>query len=481
MSESTAPTPPSTDFLSRVTRAQRSLYAFILTLVRQPADAEDVLQETNVVLWQKAAEFDAMRDFLPWALRIAQLQAMAHLKRQKRVPITFDEPLLGVLADEAIAEAGDLDVRRQDLAGCLQRLPERQRELIATRYEPGGSVNELAHRSGKTPGRTQAIGQEAELRAGASIHVVGLASLAVLRLDDGTEISLAGETRIDFHRQGDQTSLTLHEGHLSANVTHQATERPLLIHTPGAEMQILGTRFAVSADDETSELGVRHGRVLLKRLTDGETVDVFTGQYAVVSQRAALEARPWPKTPETWSEDFENGLPDGWRYGQWLRDGPAEDSRGVVLAARRFALDGSESELHRITLPKRWMEGLWRLEEDTHLHFTYKMSRPGWFHIMMGVRSDDLNASHVGNYELQSSFWKKGKPDQWQTVSVPFSAFRENIRSVPYADLPPTSPRAGDVVYLLWFNTGDVDRGLMFDRIWVDRSSQPSEEKREQR
>ena len=231
--------------------------------------------------------------------------------------------------------------------------------------------------------------------------------------------------------------------------------------------------MAVSADNEMSELGVRHGRVLLKRLTDGETVDVVTGQYAVVSQRAALEAKPWPKTPETWSEDFENGLPDGWRYGQWLRDGPAEDSRGVVLAARRFALDGSESQLHRITLPKQWMRGLWRLEEDTVLHFTYKMSRPGWFHIMMGVRSDDLNASHIGNYELQSSFWKKGEPDQWQTVSVPFSAFRKNIRGVPYADLPSTSPRAGDVVLSAVVQHGR--RGpRLDDRSHLGRPQQPT-------
>ena len=323
---------------------------------------------------------------------------------------------------------------------------------------------------------TQAISQEAELCAGAGIHVVGLAGLAVLRLDDGTEISLAGETRIECHRQDGQTTVILREGHLSANVTPQAAGRPLLIHTPGAEMQVLGTRLAVSADNEVSELGVRRGRVLLKRMTDGESVDVVTGQYAVVSQRAALEAKPWPETPEIWSEDFENGLPDGWRYGQWLRDGWAEDSRGVVLAARRFAMDGSESQLHRITLPKQWMRGLWRLEDDSVLHFTYKMSRPGWFHIMMGVRSDDLNASHIGNYELQSSFWKKSEPDQWQTVSIPFSAFRKNIRGAAYADLPSNSPRAGDVVYLLWFNTGDVDRGLMIDRIWVDRSSQSSEE-----
>ena len=60
MPETHAPTPPSAEFLTRVTGAQRSLYAFILTLVRQSADAEDVLQETNVVLWQKAAEQDAI-------------------------------------------------------------------------------------------------------------------------------------------------------------------------------------------------------------------------------------------------------------------------------------------------------------------------------------------------------------------------------------------------------------------------------------
>lgn len=322
----------------------------------------------------------------------------------------------------------------------------------------------------------RAIGRESELHAGTTIHVVGLTSLAALRLDDGTQISLAGETRIECRREAGQTKITLHEGNLSANVAPQAAGHPLLIRTSSAELQVLGTRLAVSADHETSELGVQHGRVHLTRLTDGQTVEVGGGQYAVVSQRAALEARPWPQTPDAWQEDFENGLPDGWRYGQWLRDGGTADSRGVVRAARRFALDGSDSRLYRVTLPKRWLQGLWRLEPDTQLHFTYKMSRPGWFHIMMGVRSDDMNPSHIGNYELQSGCWKMGQPNQWQTVSVPFSAFRKNIPGIPYAALPPTSPLAGDVAYLMWFNTGDVDRGLVIDRIWVDHRNKSSEE-----
>lgn len=321
--------------------------------------------------------------------------------------------------------------------------------------------------------KVQEVRQDADLRAGVMVDVTGLTGLALLRLDDGTEVSLVGETRVECRRQAGQTTITLHKGHLSASVIPQAAGRPLLIHTPSAEMQVLGTRLAISADEEASELGVLEGRVRLRRLTDGKTIEVGSGQFAVASQRTALEASPWPATPDMWSENFESGLPDDWRYGQWLNEKGADGSRGVVRAARQFALDGSDSQFHRITLPKRWTGGLWRLQEDSHLHFTYKMSRPGWFHVMIGVRSDDLNPSHVGNYEVQSSFWSPGKPDEWQTVSIPFSAFRKNVRGVEYAALPALPPRAGDIVYLMWFNTGDVDRGLVIDRIWIDR--RPSE------
>jgi RNA polymerase sigma-70 factor (ECF subfamily) len=141
---------PSADFLAHVTRAQRSLYGFITSLVWQPGDADDVLQETNLVLWRKAAEFDPRQDFMAWALRIAQLQAMAHLKRQRRRS-AFDDELLGQLADESLAEQQDGDRRRHALTACLQKLPEAQRRLIAQRYEPGGSVNSLAAARGTSP------------------------------------------------------------------------------------------------------------------------------------------------------------------------------------------------------------------------------------------------------------------------------------------------------------------------------------------
>ena len=143
--------PPPAAFIADVTRAQRSLYAFIFTLVRNAADADDVLQETNLVLWKKAAEFDRTRAFMPWAMRIAQLQSLAYLKKKHPARTIFDEELLAIIADDEVEEWMGEELRRGALAGCLEKLTADQRKLIAHRYEPGSSVNAMSRERGTTP------------------------------------------------------------------------------------------------------------------------------------------------------------------------------------------------------------------------------------------------------------------------------------------------------------------------------------------
>lgn len=103
------------------------------------------------MLWRKAAEFDPTREFLPWAMRIAQFQSMANLKKKSRSRLVFDDELLERIADESIRDFADVDARRVALAGCLERLSGEQRQLVAQRYEPGGSVNAMAEARGTTP------------------------------------------------------------------------------------------------------------------------------------------------------------------------------------------------------------------------------------------------------------------------------------------------------------------------------------------
>jgi RNA polymerase sigma-70 factor (ECF subfamily) len=142
---------PSADFIAQVTRSQRHLHAFIQTMIWNPADADDVLQEANLVLWRKAAEYDPARPFLPWAMRIAQLQAMAWLKTRSRTKQRLDDAVLDTIAAEALEEVDDLEPRRLALGDCLERLSHDHRQLIASRYQPDGCVNDVAAARGSTP------------------------------------------------------------------------------------------------------------------------------------------------------------------------------------------------------------------------------------------------------------------------------------------------------------------------------------------
>jgi|SRR5579875_514751 RNA polymerase sigma-70 factor (ECF subfamily) len=150
------PTPPdrgaTAEFIGQLSRCQRRLYAFIYALVRHAADAEDILQECNLVLWRKADEFQPGTDFMAWAGRIAQFQVMAFRKKQaRRAREHFDDVLIAQLADEAQERLKQFDQRQQALLECLRELRPEQRTLVARRYEPGGSVNEIARSSNRSP------------------------------------------------------------------------------------------------------------------------------------------------------------------------------------------------------------------------------------------------------------------------------------------------------------------------------------------
>lgn len=144
------PADSSEELVQLIAQAQRRLYAFILALVRRTADADDILQETNIVLWRKRCSFQSGSNFLAWAFEIARLQILAWRGRQGRRADLFDEALLSEIAIAAMTESEN-DVRgAAALAGCLKKLPEAQRTLILRRYQPQVAVTTLAAELGKS-------------------------------------------------------------------------------------------------------------------------------------------------------------------------------------------------------------------------------------------------------------------------------------------------------------------------------------------
>ncbi|WP_404309452.1 sigma-70 family RNA polymerase sigma factor [Neorhodopirellula lusitana] len=107
-------------------------------------DVDDLLQEVNVVLWQKADQFEPGTDFWAWASQVARFKVMNQIRRYSRDRLVFDESFVTELADLATERsAGSLD-QQAALRQCMQRLPVAQRALVEMRYSSDRSVMSIA-------------------------------------------------------------------------------------------------------------------------------------------------------------------------------------------------------------------------------------------------------------------------------------------------------------------------------------------------
>ena len=136
-------------YVQQLTGCQDRLYAYIYSLVGNTDTARDVQQETNAVLWRKAAEYDPDRPFMPWALRIALNQVRAARTRLGRDRLVFhDEQTLETVSGEWLNDApSDMEIA---MDGCLERLSSRNREVVERHYKHDESLTSIANTLNRT-------------------------------------------------------------------------------------------------------------------------------------------------------------------------------------------------------------------------------------------------------------------------------------------------------------------------------------------
>jgi RNA polymerase sigma-70 factor (ECF subfamily) len=136
--------------MTLITRHQRQIFGYIYALVPNRYDAEDLLQETSLVICEKFNEFEDGTDFVAWACQIAYWRIRYSRQKFARSKVVFNQEIVDAVAQTASTMTGELDSRHEALGNCLQKLHPRDRELVLTRYEPGSGVAEAARRSGRT-------------------------------------------------------------------------------------------------------------------------------------------------------------------------------------------------------------------------------------------------------------------------------------------------------------------------------------------
>ena len=139
-------------FLRLFLQNERRLYAYIVTLLPNRADADDVFQDASLTMWDKFDSAAPPDDFAAWGCRIAYFKVLDFRKKTQRSRLQFNQELLERLADTALEQAGalQLEERRAALAGCIAKLAPPEQEMLTRRFGEGVAIQAIAAQVGRS-------------------------------------------------------------------------------------------------------------------------------------------------------------------------------------------------------------------------------------------------------------------------------------------------------------------------------------------
>lgn len=137
-------------FLRSFTAHELAIRAFVRRLVPSRVDADDVMQEVAVVLWDKFDTFREEENFGAWAFGVARFEVLAWLRDKARDKILLSEEVVLMIAEETVKEESSFARQREILESCLDKLPSDQRAILMRAYQPEQKIQSVAHESGRT-------------------------------------------------------------------------------------------------------------------------------------------------------------------------------------------------------------------------------------------------------------------------------------------------------------------------------------------
>ena len=143
-------TTAGSEFARLLVRFDRDLLRYIMTFIPRRDDAEEVLQRTATVLWEKFPDYDRQREFLPWALRVTYFEILNFRKEIARDRLVLREDVVQALAETREAQVPLLEAQRTALQQCLGELSGDDAALLRRRYCDSETIAKLADERGKT-------------------------------------------------------------------------------------------------------------------------------------------------------------------------------------------------------------------------------------------------------------------------------------------------------------------------------------------
>lgn len=132
------------EFITLLGKHSHEIRLAIQRLVLNSNEADDIFQETNLILWREFDRFEQGTNFSSWAFRIAVNQVLTWRKKKQRNRLIFGCEFIEEIAKDMDPSRFVLEERKRALAGCLTQLPKHQQKLIASRYADQIKVEVIA-------------------------------------------------------------------------------------------------------------------------------------------------------------------------------------------------------------------------------------------------------------------------------------------------------------------------------------------------
>jgi RNA polymerase sigma-70 factor (ECF subfamily) len=148
------PTAAQQRFLSLFLSSEREIFRYVAALVPNMSDAEDIVQQTALALWEKFDAYDPAQPFTPWACRFALNKARQWIERRQRWQTLLQRGLAEELEQRRQELKPEFELRLRHLEACLRKLPQTQRALVEGYYYERTEIDSLAAKSGRTTAAT---------------------------------------------------------------------------------------------------------------------------------------------------------------------------------------------------------------------------------------------------------------------------------------------------------------------------------------
>jgi len=301
--------------------------------------------------------------------------------------------------------------------------------------------------------------------AAGCVRLEGETALTRLRFDDGTEIEVARDAVVEFEDDG-QKRIVLRKGTMSVDARPQPPGRPMLVRTPTAEVEVVGTEFSLSVDAAATHVGVTEGQVRFKRMADGSGVDVPANSVSMASLAASSPLAVTAPTapPDAFVESFSRPSGRSEEMGRWL---PADGDLPPRMAAIPYVAGRKATARptihHGVGLDAQ-PPGFAAFHRDSVVRVRLRTSKPAEINCMIGMwmPSGAFGGNFLATFTPSASGDASGGADGWRTIEVAAAALRPLCEG--YGQIP-----VGAGVQRVVVNSIERDVGLEVAEVAIER------------